>query len=135
MNSLILQTATRVLAPALALFALFMFLRGHDQPGGGFIGGLLLAAALALVALAHGVDAARRVLRVDPVLVLAIGLGAAALAAVASLATGAEPLTVLWSGIPIPGFGKLGTALLFDAGVLLVVVGAFTCFLSGFSGE
>lgn len=135
MNSLILRTATRLLAPALALFALFMFLRGHDHPGGGFIGGLLLAAGLALVALAHGTEAVRRMLRVDPVLILAAGLVAAVAAAVAALPAGKEPLTVLWSDLPIPGFGKLGTALLFDAGVLLVVVGAFCCFLSAFGRE
>ena len=135
MSSLILRTATRLLAPALVLFALFMFLRGHDHPGGGFIGGLLLAAGLALVALAHGIGAVRRMLRVDPVLILTAGLAAAIGAALAALPTGAAPLTVLWSDVPIPGFGKLGTALLFDAGVLLVVVGAFSCFLSAFGRE
>ena len=135
MSSLILQTATRFLAPALVLFSLFMFLRGHDHPGGGFIGGLLLSAGLALVALAHGTREVRRMLRVDPVLIVASGLAAAVAAAVAGPLLGEAPLTVLWSALPIPGFGKLGTALLFDAGVLLVVVGAFCCFLSAFAED
>lgn len=135
MSSLILQTATRFLAPALVLFSLFMFLRGHDHPGGGFIGGLLLAAGLALVALAHGTGEVLRMLRVDPVLVVAAGLAAAIGAAALGPLFGEEPLTVLWTGLPIPGFGKLGTALLFDAGVLLVVVGAFCCFLSVFAED
>ncbi|HMN02746.1 MAG TPA: MnhB domain-containing protein, partial [Geobacter anodireducens] len=66
MQSLFLATAVRLLLPLLLLFSLFLLLRGHNEPGGGFVGGLVAAAAFALHALAHGVAAARRVLRVEP---------------------------------------------------------------------
>ena len=66
MTSLILRTATRFLMPLLLLFALFLLFRGHNEPGGGFVGGLVVAAAFVLYAIAYGVDAGRRALLVDP---------------------------------------------------------------------
>jgi multicomponent Na+:H+ antiporter subunit B len=66
MNSLILSAATRFLAPLMLAYSLFILLRGHNEPGGGFIGGLIAAVAFALYAKAEGTDAARRALRVDP---------------------------------------------------------------------
>ena len=67
MTSSILQTATRVLMPLLLLFAVFLLLRGHNEPGGGFVGGLVVAASFVLYSIAFGVDAARRALLVRPV--------------------------------------------------------------------
>ena len=66
-DSLILRTATRLLMPLLLLFSLFELLRGHNEPGGGFVGGLLAAGSLCLYLLAHGPEATRRVLRIDPI--------------------------------------------------------------------
>ena len=57
MTSLILRTATRFLMPLLLMFALFLFLRGHNAPGGGFVGGLVVAAAFVLYAIASGTPA------------------------------------------------------------------------------
>ena len=74
MTSLILRTATRVLMPLLLLFAVFLLLRGHNAPGGGFVGGLVVAAAFVLYAIAYGVQAGRRALRVDPATLLGAGL-------------------------------------------------------------
>ena len=65
MTSLILRTATRALMPLLLLYGLFLLLRGHNAPGGGFAGGLVVAAAYALHAFAYGVDAARRAVIID----------------------------------------------------------------------
>ena len=67
MTSSILQTATRLLMPLLLLFAVFLLLRGHNQPGGGFVGGLVVAASFVLYSIAFGVDASRRALLVRPV--------------------------------------------------------------------
>ena len=67
MTSSILQTATRVLMPLLLLFAVFLLLRGHNEPGGGFVGGLVVAASFVLYSIAFGVDAARRALLVTTV--------------------------------------------------------------------
>ena len=124
MRSLILQTATRSLLPLLLLFSLFILLRGHNEPGGGFIGGLLTAAGLALYGLAWGAKAVRALLRVDPRTLVAAGLIMALVAALAGPFAGRPVLTGLWAPDPVPGLGKVSTVLLFDAGVHLVVVGA-----------
>jgi multicomponent Na+:H+ antiporter subunit B len=115
-NSLILRTATRVLMPLLLLFALFMLLRGHNEPGGGFVAGLVVAAAFALQAFACGVAEARRGLLVDPERLLACGLLTALLTGLAPLVVGRPFLASLW-------WGSLGSPLFFDLGVFLVVVG------------
>ena len=121
--SLILRSTTRLLLPLLLLFSVFILLRGHNEPGGGFIGGLLAAGAVSLVALAEGPAAARRVLRCNPVVILGVGLLLALASGLPALATGAPYLTGLWSKLSLPGIGKLSTVLLFDIGVYLVVAG------------
>ena len=73
MTSSILQTATRVLMPLLLLFAVFLLLRGHNQPGGGFVGGLVVASSFVLYSIAFGVDAGRRALLVTPSTLLGVG--------------------------------------------------------------
>ena len=65
MNSLLLRTAARFLVTLLLLFSIFLLLRGHNEPGGGFVGGLVAAGAFALYGLASNVVEARRALRVD----------------------------------------------------------------------
>ena len=74
MNSIILQAATRIIVPIQLVFSILTLLRGHNLPGGGFIGGLLAAAAFLLLAIAHDVDRARRALRVRPSTLIASGL-------------------------------------------------------------
>lgn len=123
MHSLILQTTTRLLAALLMLFSLFALLRGHDEPGGGFIGGLLAGSAFALYALGHGVTAARAILRAHPRSVLASGVCMLVVSAIAGLAVEGHLLRGLWLPEPVPGVGKLSTILVFDLGVYLVVLG------------
>ena len=122
-DSLILRTATRLLMPLLLLFSLFELLRGHNEPGGGFVGGLLAAGSLCLYLLAHGPEATRRVLRIDPRTLIGGGLLAALGAGLAPLFLGQPFLTGLWAKQPVPGLGKVSTVLLFDIGVYLVVAG------------
>ena len=81
MTSSILRTATRFLMPLLLLFALFLLLRGHNEPGGGFVGGLVVAAAFVLYAIAYGVAAGRRALLVDPSTLLGAGCSSRSAAA------------------------------------------------------
>jgi multicomponent Na+:H+ antiporter subunit B len=121
-DSLILRTAVRFLVPLLGLLSLFFLLRGHNEPGGGFIGGLVAAGAVALVKLAEGGDVARRVIRVDPRTLLVFGLAAVVGAAVTGLAVGRQVLSGVWLKTPIPGIGKVGSVLVFDVGVFLIVV-------------
>lgn len=125
MNSLILLTATRYLFPIFLLFSLLMLLRGHDEPGGGFIGGLVAAMAFCLLAVAGGVSAARRMLRVEEHRLIAIGLLLAVSAGLVGLVEGRPFLSSEWVDFDAPLIGhiKVGTPLLFDSGVYLVVVG------------
>lgn len=125
MGSLILRTATRFLLPLLLLFSVFLFLRGHNEPGGGFVGGLMAAGAVALYAIASDVASARRVLRVAPQTLFASGLLLALGSGVASAVAGKPFLTGTWTTLAGPGFGEphVGTPMLFDLGVYLVVVG------------
>lgn len=122
-RSLILKTAIRYLLPLLLLFSLFILFRGHNDPGGGFVAGLLASSAFALYAIGFGVARARLLLRVEPLALIRSGLAVAVLSAFLSVLTGQTFMTTLWSPIELPGIGKLSTVLLFDVGVSLVVVG------------
>jgi multisubunit Na+/H+ antiporter MnhB subunit len=127
MSSVLLVTATRLLVPLLLVFSVFLLWRGHHEPGGGFVGGLVAATAFVLVALAEGVGAARRVLRVAPTRLVAVGLAVATLSGLAALAVGGPFLTGVWA--EGEGGTGLGTPLLFDVGVYLTVLGVVTAML------
>jgi multicomponent Na+:H+ antiporter subunit A len=120
-ESLILRTATRLLLSLMLLFSIFILLRGHNEPGGGFIGGLVAASAFALHSIAFGPEALRRLLAFNPVSIAATGIAAAILAGLLAAPFGDAFLTGEW--LDIEGLA-LGTPLLFDIGVYLVVVGA-----------
>jgi multicomponent Na+:H+ antiporter subunit B len=123
MNSLILRTATRFMLPLLLLFSLFLLIRGHNEPGGGFVAGLVAASSFALHALAFGVPATRTVLGTDPRMWIGIGLLTALGSGAASLAAGRPFLTGLWAALPLPSLRTIdvGTPIIFDVGVYLVV--------------
>ena len=123
MHSLILATAIRLLLPLMLLFSLFLLLRGHNEPGGGFVGGLVVAAAFALYTLAHGEKEGRRMLRIAPLQLVATGLLIALTSGLLPLLAGLPFLTALWSSVPAPVIGHAGTPLLFDLGVYLLVAG------------
>jgi multisubunit Na+/H+ antiporter MnhB subunit len=124
MTSSILQTAVRVLMPLLLLFAVFLLMRGHNQPGGGFVAGLVVAASFILYSIAFGVDAARRALLVGPSRLLGIGLLVALVSGLPGVVIGHPFMTAVWMAI---GTGSaalyVGTPLVFDVGVFLAVVG------------
>jgi multicomponent Na+:H+ antiporter subunit B len=124
-TSLILRTTARLLLPLLLLFSVFLLQRGHNEPGGGFAGGLVAGIALALYALAYDPGAARRVMRVDPQTLIAVGLAVSLLSGVVSLLQGDALLAGRWGALTLPDKGEvwLGTPLLFDVGVYLTVLG------------
>ena len=121
MTSLILREAARLLVGVMLMFSVFMLLRGHNEPGGGFIGGLIAAIAFSLYALACGPEAVREALRIDPRVLAMIGLGLSILAGLIALVEPAPFLTGIWA--EIAGV-KLGSPLVFDVGVFLAVIGA-----------
>jgi len=123
-TSTILQTATRLLMPLLLLFAVFLLLRGHNQPGGGFVGGLVVASSFVLYSIAFGVDAARRALLVTPSTLLGVGLLVALTSGLPGVVSGQPFMTAQWAELM---FGSnvvaIGTPLVFDVGVFLAVIG------------
>jgi multicomponent Na+:H+ antiporter subunit B len=124
MTSPILQTATRVLTPLLLLFAVFLLLRGHNAPGGGFVGGLVVSASFVLYAIAFGVAAGRRALLVSPSTLLGVGLLVALLSALPGAVLGHPFMTALWTEVHVgTAIVAVGTPLLFDIGVFLTVIG------------
>ena len=124
MTSTILQTATRVLMPLLLLFAVFLLLRGHNQPGGGFVGGLVVASSLVLYSIAFGIDAARRALLVRPGTLLGVGLLVALSSGLPAVIAGQSFMTAQWTQLFLgPTAVALGTPLVFDVGVFLAVIG------------
>ena len=96
-NSPIFRTAARLLMPLLLLFSVFLLLRGHNEPGGGFVGGLVAAAAFALYAIAFGVQRARQALLVQPLTLLGAGLLIALLSGLPAVLRGEPFLTALWA--------------------------------------
>lgn len=126
MNSVILRMAAQILKPILLVFSVFVLMRGHNAPGGGFVGGLVAACAFVLQMIAFDSAAARRHLRLEPYLFLGMGLWFALTSGLISLFQGKPFLTGLWAEVHLPVIGvlKLGTPVLFDLGVYCVVLGA-----------
>ena len=116
----------RLLLPIAMMISFFYFLRGHDAPGGGFVGGLLLATALILQYLVGGTLWVESRLRVMPVYGMACGLLCAALAGMLALPAATPFLTSHSVALSLPLLGELSlsTVLLFDLGVYLLVFGA-----------
>ncbi len=122
--SLVLRTATRLIMPLLLIFSVYMLLRGHDKPGGGFIAGLMAGTAFALYAVAYGTEAMARLLRFEPHAFIGGGLLIALLGGVPALLLGEAFLTGLWWTFYIGDIAvKLSTVLIFDIGVYIVVLG------------
>lgn len=124
MTSSILQTAARLLLPLLLLFAVFLLLRGHNQPGGGFVGGLVVASSFVLYSIAFGVDAARRALLVKPATLLGTGLLVALVSGIPGVVDGRPFMSAVWTTFGGASAAiDVGTPLVFDVGVFLAVIG------------
>jgi len=126
MISLILSTATRILLPVLLLFSVFILLRGHQEPGGGFVGGLVAASAFALYTISNGIARARRIFPLNPNVFIIIGLATSLLSGLLALFVGKPAFTGLWSSYELPVIGPLSTPFMFDIGVYFVVIGVAT---------
>ena len=126
MNSLIFSTISRLLVGLMLLFSVFLLWRGHNEPGGGFIGGLVAAAGIIVYGLAEGPAMMRKLLRVNPRTLVLIGLLIAIVSGILPLLQNSAFLTGMWVFIGATATEKglaLGTPLIFDIGVYLVVVG------------
>jgi multicomponent K+:H+ antiporter subunit A len=125
-HPLLLVVATRVLLPVAVTVAIYIFLRGHDAPGGGFIAGLVVAIALIMQYVASGYAWAAQRARIDAQAMIGGGVALAGLTGIAAWYFGRPFLTSAHANIYLPGLGEFGlaSAIVFDLGVMLTVVGA-----------
>jgi multicomponent Na+:H+ antiporter subunit B len=121
MNTLIFRTMAPLLTLIMVLFSIVVLLRGHNDPGGGFIGGLIAASAAAVFGMANGVGAVRRVLKFNPLGYAGFGVLLAIASGLVAIAFGTTFLTGHW----LPGY-VFGVPGLFDIGVYFVVFGTMT---------
>jgi multicomponent Na+:H+ antiporter subunit B len=128
MYSLIMRTTARLLLPVLLLFSLFLLLRGHDLPGGGFIGGLVASAAVIVQMVAFGPSEVRTLFPIRYQRLLGYGVLFALVAGLPGLLGGNAFLASYWiePNLPLIGPVKLGTPLLFDVGVYVAVFAVTT---------
>ncbi|MDF0727395.1 Na(+)/H(+) antiporter subunit B [Cytobacillus sp. S13-E01] len=124
-NDLILQTMTKIIVFIIFAYSINLFLAGHYTPGGGFIGGLMAAGALVLLLLAFDMKTVRKILPVNYISMTALGLLIAVSTGIGSFFFDVPFLTHTFGYFDLPILGKTGlaTAVLFDIGVFLVVVG------------
>lgn len=122
-KSIIFQAAVKVLFPLIILISLFIFWRGHNLPGGGFIGGLVAGCGFLIVALAFGSEKARKIAMLSPEAYIAMGLLTGASSGLFGfLFQGSNDfMTSVWVDIPV--IGALGTPVMFDLGVYFLVLG------------
>jgi multisubunit Na+/H+ antiporter MnhB subunit len=126
MNTLILKVASRLMVGLILIFAVYLLLRGHHSPGGGFAAALVAGTGFALFFIAEGTAPVRRTLRLPPATLAGLGVVTAIVAGAMGPLAGLPFLTGIWvpSGDTIVGSIELGTPLLFDVGVFLAVLGA-----------
>jgi multicomponent Na+:H+ antiporter subunit A len=119
------DVSVRVVFHAVLMTSLWLLFAGHNQPGGGFVGGLLAGSAITLRYMAGGIDEVRGRSRFKPWTVLGAGLFLAAMTATIPLLAGGDVLEVCLAALDLPGIGeaKVSSALAFDTGVYLAVVG------------
>ncbi len=139
MNSIIFTAAARLLVALMFVFSLFMLLRGHHLPGGGFIGGLIGAVSFIVYSLACGPAEARKALRITPEVIAMLGLGIALLAGMFSFFLGDPLFTGQWYWVGGDSYEtsafSLNTVLVFDIGVYLVVLGGILSLTYAFEEE
>ena len=123
MDSYILRVATRMMTGLILVFAVYLLFRGHNAPGGGFSGALVAGTGFALFAIAQGPQPVRQGLRCDPLSLIAWGVLLAVGSGLLGVLAGRSFLSGLWWS-PEKGVFAIGTPLLFDVGVFLVVLGA-----------
>jgi len=137
MSSLVLRTAMRLILPLTLLFAAYMAIKGHNEPGGGFIGGLVAAVALALYRMSNGPQALRSLVPMHPRVLIFVGLTIAICTAVAPMLFN-QPLLTSYNTDVHLGFNQsfhFASAMFFDIGVLLVVIGVSIGMITRFSEE
>ena len=134
---LVVDVSVRVIFHTTLIGSLYLLFVGHNRPGGGFVGGLVAGAAIALRFIAGGLDEVRGLTRLKPWTILGTGLMLAVLTAVVPIVLG-EPVlsSSVWEAdVPVLGTVKTTSALLFDTGVYILVIGLIFMVFEAFGGE
>jgi multicomponent Na+:H+ antiporter subunit B len=131
MNSVILQIASRLVSGLMIFFALIALLRGHNFPGGGFIGGLLAGLSVVYKGFAYTNTYAKQNLRIHPIELVGFGLLSVLISFIPGLLKKEPIMKGIWYNMNFPVLGevKIGTPLLFDIGIFLAVAGVVVLFL------
>ncbi len=137
MKSLILSTVTRFMMPLLLMVSLFLLIQGHEAPGGGFIAGLMGASAFSIYALAFGIAQVKEAMHIEPRSLLGIGILISLLSGTVGMFNGKPFLTGEWLELDISHWGPvhIGTPMIFDVGVYLVVLGMATSVITSIAEE
>lgn len=136
MNTVIFRTIAPLLVLTMLIFSVFVLLRGHNEPGGGFIGGLIAASAIAIHGMASGVPLVRRALRFHPITIAGLGVFVAALSGLFSLLSRTSYLTGLWQTFRLgENEVALSTPTMFDIGVYLAVFGTMSAVALALEGD
>jgi multicomponent Na+:H+ antiporter subunit B len=127
MNTLIFRTIAPLITVVMVAFSIFVMLRGHNEPGGGFIGGLIAAAAVAIFGIANGPDAARRALKANPLAYAGFGVVLAGASGLLSALFRLPYLTGLWASFHLGDAEfAVSTPMIFDIGVYFAVFGTIS---------
>ena len=136
MTTLIFRTIAPLITVVMVAFSIFVMLRGHNEPGGGFIGGLIAASAIAIYGMAIGPGAARHALFADPLAYAGFGVALAGLSGLLSLPFELPFLTGLWAYFELGGTTvAISTPLVFDIGVYFAVFGTVSGFALALEGD
>lgn len=132
-NDVMIRTVVKLANIIILTFAVNLFISGHHHPGGGFIGGLVFVSGIVLLFLAYDIESIRKNIPVDFKVVAAVGILIAVSTGLGSLVFGVPFLTHTFGYVDLPVFGstEMATAVLFDVGVALAVIGtALTIIMS-----
>lgn len=123
LDSTILKTATNYLLPLLIMFSIFVLIRGHYLSGGGFVGGLIASIAFVLHSFAYNTKRTISLFRLNPMFLIPIGLSVSLVSALLPTLISKPFMTSVWFIDHVAVIGSFGSALIFDVGVYLVVIG------------
>lgn len=132
MISLILNRIARVIIHILLIFSIFLLLKGHNEPGGGFIAGLMASVSIVLIYVTYNIETVKKIMPIPYPAMIGLGLFFAAGMGLGGIVLGYPFLTQTFDYVYIPLVGEieLATALIFDIGVFLTVVGATLLIIS-----
>lgn len=135
MSTLILKTAARIMVPLSLVFAVYIYFKGHQSPGGGFVAGLVASVALIVHRMSEGGESLKRMLPCSERLFIAVGLLLVLATGTASLGFGLPFLTSNHGYTPLPDGYEWASVMLFDLGVFVVVTGVVVGMINALSEE